>query len=394
MASWVPCESATGGRTGTGLRKWLRHWGHGDYICVIRECSLWILIRCSLPPEVLRLRTAERKWNTATLNGKFAALWFFPMMNKDDTPSAQLLEWQSLRFDYCDTFGFALRAIEPGELSDWYAFGWTVKRTWEGMGPGGAQSNCSHNHINDVCLSKGLVHGGQLSLRSAVGGLFACPCAPGIWAVLAPAQQCMRHAYCLISVLKGTCESRVSVTSFPSVVQKVAELPRAMNGSVTSSTFSAEESCEYREHNLWNPMLAPLCHCEVGAVLEALLDEVDMGRIALSCHFSSDVLCYWTSSLPVVNDHVSSRNWPPPLSQIGATGSWRFHIGDPQIKNRCFCVSEWVWPTLWNCRHWQPSVDRSARLCAHVIYIAHAPVPVGGTCRVLHGSCDPFRLHA
>ena len=206
MASWVPCESATGGRTGTGLRKWLRHWGHGDYICVIRECSLWILIRCSLPPEVLRLRTAERKWNTATLNGKFAALWFFPMMNKDDTPSAQLLEWQSLRFDYCDTFGFALRAIEPGEWSDWYAFGWTGKRTWEGMGPGGAQSNCSHNHINDVCLSEGLVHGGQLSVRSAVGGLFACPCAPGIWAVLAPAQQCMRHAYCLISVLKGTCE--------------------------------------------------------------------------------------------------------------------------------------------------------------------------------------------
>ena len=87
----------------------------------------------------------------------------------------------------------------------------------------------------------------------------------------------------------------------------------AMNGSVTSSTFSSEESFEYHEHNIWNPMLASLCHFEVGVVMEALLDEVDMGRIALACHFSLDVLCDKTSSLPVVNDHVSVRNWPPLL---------------------------------------------------------------------------------
>ena len=50
--------------------------------------------------------------------------------------------------------------------------------------------------------------------------------------------------------------------------------------------FSSEESCKYHEHNIWNPMLASLCHFEVGVVVEALLDEVDMGRIALVCHFS------------------------------------------------------------------------------------------------------------
>ena len=60
-------------------------------------------------------------------------------------------------------------------------------------------------------------------------------------------------------------------------------------------------------------MLASLCHFEVGVVLEALLDEVDMGRVALACHFSLDVLSDKTSSLPVVYDHVSVRNWPPLL---------------------------------------------------------------------------------
>ena len=75
---------------------------------------------------------------------------------------------------------------------------------------------------------------------------------------------------------------RVSVTTFPSIVQKVAQStwlfisPRAMNGSVTSSTFSCEESFEYHEHTIWNPMLESLCHSEVSVVTEALLDEVDM----------------------------------------------------------------------------------------------------------------------
>ena len=34
--------------------------------------------------------------------------------------------------------------------------------------------------------------------------------------------------------------------------------------------------------------MASLCHFEVGVVLEALLDEVAMGRIAPACHFSLD----------------------------------------------------------------------------------------------------------
>ena len=54
-------------------------------------------------------------------------------------------------------------------------------------------------------------------------------------------------------------------------------------------------------------------------VLETLLDETAMGRITLSCQFALDVLCDKTSSLPVVSDHVSVRNWPPLLPQHVAT---------------------------------------------------------------------------
>ena len=58
-------------------------------------------------------------------------------------------------------------------------------------------------------------------------------------------------------------------------------------------------------------MLDILCHFEVGVVLGAFLDEVALGNIALACNFSLDLLCDKTSSLPVVNDHVSVRNWSP-----------------------------------------------------------------------------------
>ena len=92
-------------------------------------------------------------------------------------------------------------------------------------------------------------------------------------------------------------------------------------GSATSSTFSSEECFEYHEHNVWNSMLDALCHFEVGVVLGALLDEVAMGRLALACHFSLDLLCDTTSSLPVVNDNVSVRNWPPPPYPHAATES-------------------------------------------------------------------------
>ena len=56
-----------------------------DYTSVIRECSLWILIRDSLShphPDILYQRIAGKGWNNSKTYGKFVALWFFLMTKK------------------------------------------------------------------------------------------------------------------------------------------------------------------------------------------------------------------------------------------------------------------------------------------------------------------------
>ena len=166
------------------------------------------------------------------------------------------------------------------------------------MGTGGAQSKMLPSSHNYVCMSKSLVHGAHLSVLSDV---------------------------CLISMLNDMCRQGFW-DEFPIVCAEIAQStwlvisPRAMNGFVTSSTFSSEENFEYHEHNIWNPLLESLCHSEVCVVMEALLDEVDMGSIALSCHFSLDVLCDKTSSIPVMNDHIFVRTWPPSERVTGNNG--------------------------------------------------------------------------
>ena len=64
-----------------------------------------------------------------------------------------------------------------------------------------------------------------------------------------------------------------------------------MDGSDTSSIFTSSESVDFNEHNIWNPVLELLFHVQVGAFMEEYVDEVDLGRIALSCHFALDVPC-------------------------------------------------------------------------------------------------------
>ena len=70
-----------------------------------------------------------------------------------------------------------------------------------------------------------------------------------------------------------------------------------MDGSDTSSTFSCSSLCtswdpdEYDEHIMRNPMLGLFCHVQVGVLMESYFDEVVLTRIALSCHFSIDLLC-------------------------------------------------------------------------------------------------------
>ena len=65
----------------------------------------------------------------------------------------------------------------------------------------------------------------------------------------------------------------------------------AMDGSDTTSMFTSSDSVHFNEYNIGNPVLEFLFHVQVGAFKEAYFDEVDLERIAVSCHFALDVLC-------------------------------------------------------------------------------------------------------
>ena len=64
-----------------------------------------------------------------------------------------------------------------------------------------------------------------------------------------------------------------------------------MDVSDTSSTLTSSDLDEHDRHNIRNSMLDLPCHVHIGVCMEALLDEEDLGRTALSGHFALDILC-------------------------------------------------------------------------------------------------------
>ena len=60
-----------------------------------------------------------------------------------------------------------------------------------------------------------------------------------------------------------------------------------------SSSASSEPSIDaYFEHNMWNPPLELLFHEQANGIFASYLVEIDLAKIALSCHFALDLLCY------------------------------------------------------------------------------------------------------
>ena len=43
---------------------------------------------------------------------------------------------------------------------------------------------------------------------------------------------------------------------------------------------------------MWNPLLELLFHEQISGVFEPFVDEIELAKIALSCHFELDLLCY------------------------------------------------------------------------------------------------------
>ena len=65
------------------------------------------------------------------------------------------------------------------------------------------------------------------------------------------------------------------------------------NNSVAESSSSSWQPpwAASGEINMWNPLLSAMADVNSGPVLDDMVSEVDMGRVAMTCHFSLDVLC-------------------------------------------------------------------------------------------------------
>ena len=59
--------------------------------------------------------------------------------------------------------------------------------------------------------------------------------------------------------------------------------------SYVSTTSSSGESFA---HNVWNLVMELIFHEQIGGVLEPFVNEIDLAKVALSCHFALDLLCY------------------------------------------------------------------------------------------------------
>ena len=62
--------------------------------------------------------------------------------------------------------------------------------------------------------------------------------------------------------------------------------------SFSSSVSTVPSLEDVFTHNMWNPLLELLFHEQVSGVFEPFVDEIDLAKIALSCHLALDLLCY------------------------------------------------------------------------------------------------------
>ena len=59
-----------------------------------------------------------------------------------------------------------------------------------------------------------------------------------------------------------------------------------------SSASTASSIDAYSELNMWNPLLELLFLKHVNDIVDSYLVDLDLAKIALSCHFALDLPCY------------------------------------------------------------------------------------------------------
>ena len=62
--------------------------------------------------------------------------------------------------------------------------------------------------------------------------------------------------------------------------------------SLSSSASTVPGFDDYFAHNMWNPLLELLFLEQVSGIFASFVVEIDLAKIALSCHFAPDLLCY------------------------------------------------------------------------------------------------------
>ena len=62
--------------------------------------------------------------------------------------------------------------------------------------------------------------------------------------------------------------------------------------SFSSSVSTVPSFEDVLSHNRWNPLLELLSLEQVSGIFASFVDEIDLAKIALSCHFALDLLCY------------------------------------------------------------------------------------------------------
>ena len=59
------------------------------------------------------------------------------------------------------------------------------------------------------------------------------------------------------------------------------------------SSMSTVSSIDgYSGHNMWNPLFELLFLEHVNGIVDSFLKDIDLAKIAFSCHFALDLLCY------------------------------------------------------------------------------------------------------
>ena len=73
--------------------------------------------------------------------------------------------------------------------------------------------------------------------------------------------------------------------------------PKQVMDRLSSSASTVPSIDDNSEHNMWNPLLELLFLEQANGIFASHLVEIDLAKIALSCHFALDLLCYKEEAL-------------------------------------------------------------------------------------------------